>query len=316
MTERVLVTGGSGFLGGYLVRALVKAGKDVAVLDRRAPDREAVGWIDGDLLERDSFNSALRDVRPTAVIHLAAKVNEPVCRANPGETFKINVEVTARLLEACRTAAAPPRVILALSSAIYGPVSGDCIDETTPLRPWTIYGATKAACDIFGETYWRNYGLEVIRMVPFNITGPGQSPCFVLSDWARQIARIEAGRQEPVMKIGNTSASRDFIDVRDAGRAFVAALDEGQPGERYNIASGHPTGLGSALEMLTSLSKAHVSVQKDPAKMRPSDIPVQVGSYRKLHADTGWAPSIPILQSISDLLDGWRRDCREGLNGN
>jgi GDP-4-dehydro-6-deoxy-D-mannose reductase len=307
VSQSVVVTGGSGFVGHRVVEILLAAGREVTVFDLARPAQEGTRWWQGDVRDSDSLAGALAEARPSVVIHLAARVFEPECRRDPQGTFDLNLRGTVALLEACRAATAPPRVLLALSSAIYGQAEGENIDEDAPLRPWTVYGASKAACDAFGDVYCRTYGLEVIRVVPFNITGPGGSPLFVVSDWARQAALIEAGRQEPVIETGDVSAVRDFTDVRDVARAYVALVERGRAGERYNVASGQPVTVGSILDILASLVRRPFEPRVAPGRVRRVEIPVQAGSYAKLKRDTGWEPSIELEQSVADLLDHWRR---------
>ena len=301
-------------MGRHLVPALVNSGHDAWVFDLVPPNEPCDSWIKGDVLSHGALEAALRDSEIDAVIHLAAVVFEPSCRENPQTTFDLNLGATINVLEACRGAAKPPRVVLALSSAIYGPVSGENIGEDTPLRPWTVYGASKASCDVYGLTYWTAYDLEVVRVVPFNTTGPGESSRFVVSDWARQVARIEAGRQEPVIWTGDTSAIRDFVDVRDVASAYVAILGSGRPGERYNVATGNGVRVGSILEILREQTNLDFEARISQDRMRPSDIPLQVGSYAKLNRDTGWEPQISMSQSVGDLLDHWRQYYREETN--
>ena len=159
-----------------------------------------------------------------------------------------------------------------------------------------------------GLQYWHSHGMPIIRMRSFNHIGPGQSDDFAASAFARQIAEIEAGLREPVVRVGNLEAARDFTDVRDIVRAYWLAVQKGRPGEAYNVGSGQSHQVRELLDQLLSLSSARVRVEIDPDRLRPSDVPVSVCDNRRLVAATGWQPHIPLRQSLQDLLDGWRRE--------
>ena len=187
----------------------------------------------------------------------------------------------------------------------YGRVApGDLpIREAQPLRPDSPYGVSKVTQDMLGLQYFLSRGLPVIRVRPFNHIGPRQTRRFVAPAFASQIAAIEVGKQPPVMKVGNLSASRDFTDVRDVVRAYVLALEHGEPGEVYNIGSGASHSIRSLLDRLLSLSTVNISIETDTTRLRPADVPDVVCDASRLRAATGWQPRVTFDQSLSDLLD-------------
>lgn len=180
------------------------------------------------------------------------------------------------------------------------------VDEDGPFRPLSPYGVSKVAMDLLGFQYYRSYGMKIIRTRAFNHTGPRRAETFVCSSFAKQIAEIEKGLKDPVIHVGNLEAKRDFTDVRDIVRAYVLAVQKCNPGEAYVIASGRARKISRVLEMLTKLSKVRVSVQQDPERMRPSDVPILQGDSSKFRRKTGWEPKIPFKKTLKDILDYWR----------
>jgi GDP-4-dehydro-6-deoxy-D-mannose reductase len=194
------------------------------------------------------------------------------------------------------------------SNEEYGAPQPDELPQTeeSPLRPNNPYAVSKVAQDFLGLQYYLAYGLPVVRVRPFNHTGPGQSPRFVVPAFASQIARIEAGLQEPVMRVGNLDAARDFSDVRDIVRGYHLAVTKGEPGEVYNLASGRPQSVRGLLETLLGYSQVKIRVEIDPERYRPVDVPVAYGSAEKFRQRTGWMPQIPFEQTLRDTLEYWR----------
>jgi len=162
------------------------------------------------------------------------------------------------------------------------------------------------AQDLLGYQYWMSWKLDVVRTRGFNHEGPRRGPVFVASDFAKQIADIEKGRKEPVLSVGNLEARRDFTDVRDMVRAYWLALEKGAPGEVYNIASGTAWSIQKVLDMLLGMTKTKIEVRQDPARLRPSDVPVLLGDATRFREATGWAPKIPFEQTLKDMLEYWR----------
>ncbi len=201
-----------------------------------------------------------------------------------------------------------PRILVIGSGEEYGraPAEEMPFTETHPLHPENPYSVSKVTQDVMGYQYFISYELPVMRVRPFNHVGPGQSERFVVAAFASQIARIEAGLQEPVMRVGNLTPARDFTDVRDVVRAYEGLLLHGNPGEVYNVASGTPRTIRSILDGPLALTEAEIRVEIDPQRYRPADVPVIYGSYAKLEAATGWRPEIPFEQTLLDVLNEWR----------
>jgi GDP-4-dehydro-6-deoxy-D-mannose reductase len=219
-----------------------------------------------------------------------------------------NITGQTNLFEAVRYLGLDPVIQLACSSEEYGMVYPDevPIREDNPLRPLSPYAVSKVAQDMMGYQYFQSYGLKTVRTRGFNHTGPRRGDVFVTSNFCKQIASIEHGLQEPVIKVGNLEAVRDFTDVRDMVRAYWLAVTKAKPGEVYNVATGNGITIQALLDKLLALSKVKVRVEPDPARMRPSDVVRLVGDSSKFRNDTGWAPEIPFDQTIADLLQYWR----------
>jgi GDP-4-dehydro-6-deoxy-D-mannose reductase len=218
------------------------------------------------------------------------------------------------LLEAVRTHCPEARVVVVGSSSQYGLVRPEelPIRETQPLRPVNPYGVSKAAQDLVAQQYALTYRLAVVRPITFNYTGPGQPPAAAVPAFAQQIAEIEAGRRPPVLQVGNLEAERDILDVRDVVRAYVLLAEKGTPGEAYNVCAGRAYRMQWILDTLLEMSPASIEVVQDPARMRPSDVPVQVGDASRLRQATGWQPQIGMEQTLADVLWFWRE--RAGQN--
>jgi GDP-4-dehydro-6-deoxy-D-mannose reductase len=180
------------------------------------------------------------------------------------------------------------------------------IKETNPLRPLSPYAVSKVTQDYLGYQYWMSWKLDSVRTRGFNHEGPRRGPVFVASDFAKQIADIEKGRRDAVLSVGNLEARRDFTDVRDMVRAYWLALEKCEPGEAYNICSGKAWSIQQVLDLLLGMTKAKIEVKQDPARLRPSDVPVLLGDNSKFVKATGWKPTIPFEQTLRDMLDFWR----------
>lgn len=305
--NRALITGVNGFSGRHLARHLVHQGYAVAGLDLTpANDIASLTMHVADVRDSAMLLKIMRSVRPTHIYHLAAIVS-------PGAEFQalldVNVRGTERLLEAVRLAELDPLVLVTSSSAVYGLVGpGDLpVREPQPFRPASAYAVSKISQEMLAHTYFARYHMRVIRTRTFNLMGPGEPPTLVCSAFARQIAEAEAGYTEPVLRVGNLTPQRDFVDVRDAVRAYQLAVEQGQPGEVYNVCSGQALSIKACLGQLLGLAEKAITVEQDPARMRPSDLPISVGDYGLLQQQTGWQPAIPLKQSLTDLLGEWRR---------
>src|SRR6185436_7051616 len=227
----------------------------------------------------------------------------------PNETLTTNIVGQTNLFEAVRGLKLDPVVQIACSSEQYGLVlPGETpIKETNPLRPLSPYAVSKVGQDYLGYQYFQSYGLKVVRTRGFNHTGPRRGQVFVTSNFCSQVAAIELGLQEPVIRVGNIEAIRDFTDVRDMVRAYWLAVTKAKPGEVYNIATGEGISIQALLDKILALSTVEVKIEVDPDRLRPSDVEILIGDASKFRADTGWEPRIPFEQTLRDLLDYWRR---------
>jgi GDP-4-dehydro-6-deoxy-D-mannose reductase len=214
----------------------------------------------------------------------------------------VNALGTHHLIEGLRAAGHACPVLIVGSALVYKPTSSP-LTESHPIGPSTPYGVSKLAQEMVGA---RARDLPVFLARPLNHAGPRQSPDFVTSSFAKQIAEIEAGLSEPVLRVGNLEARRDITDVRDTVRAYALIVERGRPHRPYNVCSGRAHRIGDLLDILIGLSRADVRLERDPARMRPSDDPVVIGDRSRIGAETGWAPGIPIERTLGDLLEFWR----------
>lgn len=316
---RALITGAGGFVGRHLCEYLL-AQPDWELLGTVYPDpvedprpRSCLSLVHLDLRDAGQVGELIGDFRPDVVFHLAAQSHVPSSFADPWETLENNLRAQLNVLEGVRRAGLPARVIVIGSNEEYGwPRPEDLpLTEESPLRPVNPYAVSKVGQDFMGLQYHLAYGMDVVRLRPFNHTGPGQAPHFVVPAFARQIARIEAGLQEPVVRVGNLEVARDFTDVRDIVRAYHLAAVAGEPGEVYNLASGVARSIRWILETLLSFTDAEVRIEVDPALYRPADVSVIYGSAEKFRRRTGWEPQIPFEQTLRETLEYWRKLCHE-----
>jgi GDP-4-dehydro-6-deoxy-D-mannose reductase len=314
---RVLITGITGFVGSHLAEHILARhpGVEVWGICRWRSRMENIAHLLGrinlreaDLKDMASLERVLAESRPDRIFHLAAQSYVPASWKYPAETFAINAVGEVNLFEALRRLELAPRIQVAGSSEEYGRVFPHEVPmkETNPLRPLSPYAVSKVAQDLLAYQYFMSYGMPIVRTRGFNHTGPRRGEVFVTSALARQIARIEKGRSEPVIKVGNLEAKRDFSDVRDIVAAYWLSLERGVPGEVYNIGSGVARSIGELLEALLALSSVKVRVEVDPARLRPSDVPILLADSAKFIELTGWRPTIPFEQTLRDLLEYWR----------
>ncbi len=315
---KALITGITGFAGSHLAEYLLAHQPQVEIFGIRrwrspmeniAHIVDRVTLVETDLGDYHSVYRMLERVRPDLVFHLAAQSFVPTSWNAPAATLEINVIGQTHLFEAVRALALDPVIQIACSSEEYGLVHPEetPIRETNPLRPLSTYAVSKIAQDYLGYQYFQSYGLKVVRTRGFNHTGPRRGEVFVTSNFAKQLARIKAGLDEPVIRVGNLTAKRDFTDVRDMVRAYWLAARRGKPGEVYNIASGQAITIQELLDRLIALTDVEVTVEQDPARMRPSDVEILIGDSSKFRADTGWEPEIPFDQTLRDIVEYWRR---------
>ncbi|MBR3524820.1 MAG: GDP-mannose 4,6-dehydratase [Lachnospiraceae bacterium] len=310
-SKKALIIGAAGFVGGYLLRHLrEERGCDVVVtkLPGEVLDAADAKVCELNILDKESIIELLFAERPDEVYHLAAQSSVSVAWKNPQLTVDVNVKGAVNLLEALRELYFKPRVLLVGSGEEYGHIKPGAtpIDEETLLDPGNIYAATKACQNMLGRIYSRAYDLELIMVRAFNHIGPGQAPIFVVSDFCKQAVEIEKGLREPVMRVGNLSARRDFTDVRDVVRAYGLLAEHGAAGQTYNVGSGHAVEIREILQTIIERCGAEIKVETDPAKIRPVDVPVIEADITKLREATGWEPQIPLERTIDEVLAYWR----------
>lgn len=311
---RVLITGICGFVGGYLYRHLIQAGHIVCgtrLENEKVPDhlRDTDIFV-MDLTDKEAVEAVLRESKPDAICHLAAQSSVALSWKDPAMTYNVNVIGTINLLECLRTLEMNPRILLVGSSEEYGKVTPDeiPISEDHSQRPGNPYAASKAGQEMLGRLYADAYGMEIIMVRAFNHTGPGQTPTFVIPDFAHRIAMMEKGLMPKELLVGNLEAVRDFSDVRDIVRGYGMLIEQGRAGEIYNIGSGHGYAIKDLLEKLLAMTDETITVTQDPNRMRPSDVPALIGDVSKIKEHIGWEPEIPIEKTLRDVLDYWRQN--------
>lgn len=313
---RALITGITGFAGGHLAAHLLAKGDTevygvahamgygVDHLERPVPVTIA------DLRDPQVVEDVLNDVKPDHIYHLAAQAYVPTAWQTPWNTFENNVRPELNILQLIVHGGLEVRLLVVASNEVYGAVSPDQlpVDEQTLLEPANPYGVSKVAQDLLARQYYLSHGVDVIRARPFNHLGPRQSPQFVAANFARQIAEAELGLREPAVRVGNLQAQRDFTDVVDVVSAYALLMERGRSGEAYNIGSSKPRSVQSLLDALLRMSTVKVRVEPDPARMRPSDVPIIYADISKLRADTGWSPTVRFEESLCRVLAYWRED--------
>ena len=347
---RVLITGITGMAGSHLAEYLLAEHPDVAVygtfrwrsrMENLEPLRRAqkVDTIEGrysdgqalrdenkkgrvtllysELTDSGSVEHLISAVQPQRVFHLAAQSFVQESFDEPASTLQINIQSQVNLLESIRRHDKQIRMHVAGSSEEYGLVHPDEVPmkETNPLRPLSPYAVSKVAQDKLAYQYFKSYGVHTVVTRGFNHAGPRRGHVFSTGTFARQIALIEAGRHEPVIYVGDLTTKRDWTDVRDVVGAYWLALEKADPGEVYNVGRGRTWSIGEMLNILLSHSKVKIRTQEDPARLRPSDVPILWSDSSKFHAATGWEPKIPFEDTLRDELDHWRELVRRESMG-
>jgi GDP-4-dehydro-6-deoxy-D-mannose reductase len=306
MKQRALVTGAEGFVGDYLSKHLQAESWDV-IGSTLAHDEAHPERIVCDIRQADQVNALVQQAGAvTHVFHLAAVTYVPDASRDPSLAIDVNLGGTINVATALRDHAPDAHLIYIASGEVYGIPTTLPLNEDCPLNPANPYAITKTAADHFCAYLSSSNQLQVTRVRPFNHTGPGQPPNFVLPAFARQIARIEQGKQPPIIEVGNLDAKRDFLHVADVVRAYEKIATHGKPGEAYNICSGKSWSIRQALDDLLKLSDATIDIHIDQSRLRPSDIPDLCGSHDKLTQQTQWTPEIPFETLLAELLDYWR----------
>lgn len=308
-----LVTGAGGFVGNYLVQELLQEYAHVGAtkLPKEFVRCQNCEILDLDLTHAYEVRKLLERHRPAQIYHLAAQSSVALSWTDPELTVDVNLKGTLHLLDAVRAVGDyHPRILLIGSSEEYGYLREDAcpVSEQEMLRPANLYAVTKACQNMIGNIYARAYGMDIVMVRAFNHIGIGQAPTFVASDFALQIAEIEAGLRPPLMQVGNLEARRDFSDVRDVVRAYRMLMQQGHSGETYNVGSGRAVSIRELLDILVNYSTESIVIEQDPARMRPAEIPCIQADIRKLQAVTGWKPEFSLEETLRTMLDHNRKN--------
>jgi GDP-4-dehydro-6-deoxy-D-mannose reductase len=313
---RALITGITGFAGSFLAEHLLAQG-NIEVFGAGLPQGGAghvahlldrIHLTTGSLDDAAWARQLLDEAAPDYIFHLAAQAAPAISFADPAATLIPNIVGQVNLLQGCLAAKLDPVILIVGSGDEYGLVARESlpITEATPLRPTNPYAVSKIAQDMLGLQYFLSYKMRCVRVRPFNHVGPRQGDAFVVASFARQVAEAEARLRPPVVRVGNLDTARDFTDVRDMVRAYWLAVRRGTPGDVYNIGSGHAYSIQGILKQLISMSSLPLSIEVDPAKLRPTDVPeVRCDSMHFIQA-TDWQPTIPFDQTLRDVLAYWR----------
>lgn len=312
---KALITGIDGFVGGHLA-AYLAAQPDTALIGTTWLATEQYPHLAGlgvelhqiDLTDEEATHDLLGTSRPDHIYHLAGQSFVPESFEHPWETLRNNIRAQLNILVSMASLGLKARVLVVGTADVYGPVSPHDVptNELQPLHPTSPYAVSKVAQDMLGLQYFHSHKVAAIRVRPFNQIGPGQNQRFVIPAFARQIVAIEKGMQEPIIRVGNLAARRDFTDVRDMVRAYHLLMQRGEPGEVYNIGSGQAHSIQEILDMLLGLAQIPIKVQIDPALFRPMDTPIMQSDNSKIRAATGWQPVYTIEQSLANILAEWR----------
>jgi GDP-4-dehydro-6-deoxy-D-mannose reductase len=314
---RLLITGITGFVGSHMAEYALAHGAEVFGSSRwrsRTENiehlRPQIKLIECDLRDLASVRGLLETTEPTHVVHLAAQSFVGASWQTPAETLSTNIISQVNLLEGVRRFTIAPRVLVVGSSEEYGLVHPDelPIRESNPLRPLSPYAVSKVAQDMMGYQYFMSYRLPIIRTRAFNHEGPRRGEVFVTSNFAKQVAEIEAGLREPIISVGDLTPRRDFSDVRDIVRGYWLLLERGEPGEVYNLCTGRSWAIQQVLDFLLDQSRVRkIAVEIDPARLRPSDVMILEGDPSRIRKATGWEGEIPFERTLRDLLAYWRQ---------
>ena len=312
---KIFITGCGGFVGRVLVQRLVADGHEVSGIDR-------VGWDDfpgstlltGDLNDHNVVDDALNQIKPSAIVHLAAQASVRQSFDTPAETLAANTAPTLHILNYLRRTDTSVRLLAVGSADEYGTILPEFLPlrEDTPIAPVSPYALAKSiqnqCCMLFAELY----GTNVVITRSFNHTGAGQRDVFVLPSFARQVVEIKKGLKEPVLLVGNLEVKRDFLDVRDVCSAYIALLNKGRRGETYNVCSGESQSVRSILERMCEIADVEIEINIDPERLRPVDVPELRGDANKLRAETGWTPEFDMDDTLRSLLDYWDEIVKSG----
>jgi GDP-4-dehydro-6-deoxy-D-mannose reductase len=311
--ERILITGGSGFVGTHLIQFLRATTSEIFVLasGANASSREPkLKHYRLDVRNRDEVNSVVREVRPNQIYHLAGISAVDISWSNPRLTFEVNVLGAYNVFEAAMSLPSTPRILNVSTSQVYAS-SGGMLTEASPVNPDNPYAASKAMAEFLVVQYRKCIPGGIVTARSFNHTGPGQPTNFVLPSIAKQFAEIEAGLRPPRLTVGDIAVKRDFTDVRDVVQAYIALLQKGRAGEVYNVCSGRAVRLADLVGKFQAICGKTVEIEIDLARVRSNEVAEIVGDSSKIRNETGWSPRIPLEKTVRDLLDYWREKIKD-----
>jgi GDP-4-dehydro-6-deoxy-D-mannose reductase len=314
---RILVTGISGFAGGYLTEALLgQAGVGIYGTSRRTQWPSDLSHLSDrvsmrrcDLGDGPGIESVLREVQPQQIYHLAGYSNAGQSHREPEAAWAGNLNGTRFLYDAVQRWGGRPRILYVGSGLVYGELddSAPGFNELAPLRPSSPYAASKAAADLLSYQYALSAGLDIVRVRPFNHIGPRQGPQYAVAHFAQQLAGIERGKQAPLLETGNLDPRRDLTDVRDMVRAYMILMERGRTGEVYNAGTGQTHSMREVLQRLLALTELKVEIRQRPGLVRAADTRVIRADPSRLRDEIGWRPQITLEQTLMDILAYWRQ---------
>jgi len=319
--KKILITGINGFVGSHLAEYVLNNNLGEVHGSYRKNENlsnikgiiNQIELIECDITDSYGVDKTIKEIKPEYIFHLAAQAFVPSSWKSPIETMNTNIIGSLNLFEAIKNNNKDITIQIAGSSEEYGLVKENEVPmtELNPLRPLSPYGVSKVAMDLLGYQYYQSYGLKIVRTRAFNHEGPRRGEQYVTSNFAKQVALIEAGKQKPILMVGNLEAKRDYTDVRDMVKAYWLAAEKGVPGEVYNIASGKAYKIQVIVDILKKLTKKDFEVKQDPKRLRPSDVQILLGDSTKFRKQTGWKPEIPFEKTMEDLLNYWREKIKE-----
>jgi len=307
---KVFISGATGFVGHHLIDFLSSSEHTIygtSFPHRPPPSEKKIFFLD--IRKEEEVFRVIEKIKPQWIFHFAAISNVRHSWEMRKETMETNLMGTFYFFESVRKFCPESRILFISSSDVYGGMASEeeLLKEEDSVHVLSPYGFSKVSGELLSKFYTQIEELDVVIARPFPHTGPGQSPDFVCSDWACQIARIEENLCQPVIRVGNIEVKRDFSDVRDVVKAYFLLMKEGKRGEAYNVCSGKTVSLQKILDLLLSYSSLGIEVQADPRKFRKADISMLVGSSKKIRRDTGWKPEVPLEETLLDLLEYWRK---------
>lgn len=307
--KKVLIFGCGGFVGKYLTDEFTSNGYEVTGSDIRVPEWADDQFISCDLLSAEDVKAVISKVKPDIIVNLAAISSVGQSWKMPQLTISVNVNGSLNILQAvgsCYDKDNMPKVMFIGSSEEYAPASAP-VSETSPLDSNSPYGISKMTQESFANLYGREFGIDVYLVRAFNHTGVGQADNFVLPSWCKQAAEIDKSGKPGVMNVGNLKVRRDFSDVRDIVRAYRLIVEKGQPGKAYNVGSGVAHSLEDMLKTITSLSSQEITINVDPARIRPTDTPVICCDNSLIRSELGWAPEHDIFDTLKEMYENYRK---------